>query len=104
LFGRTWSLISDLRSVLAKARTDRAVHAQQVDVPPHRVQLERPGLCDQLDSPLFRAYKTVVLSGRHLEHPTADEGCRSASQGLVLTLMTNHDASSRRQKKQSLWM
>lgn len=30
----------------------------------------------------------AVLSGRHLEHPTAAEGCRSASQGLVLTLIT----------------
>lgn len=29
-----------------------------------------------------------VLSGRHLEHPTAVEGCRSASQGLTLTLIT----------------
>ncbi|KPI22142.1 hypothetical protein OK074_7204 [Actinobacteria bacterium OK074] len=28
----------------------------------------------------------MILPGFHLEHPTAGEGCRSASQGLTLTL------------------
>ena len=32
--------------------------------------------------------------GRHLEHPAATEGCWSASQGLVLTLITHPQANS----------
>ena len=35
-----------------------------------------------------------VPSGRHLEHPAASEGCWSASQGLLLTLVTCSHANS----------
>jgi hypothetical protein len=38
--------------------------------------------------------RSSALSGRHLEHPTAMEGCRSASQGLTLTLITFDHANA----------
>ena len=46
----------------------------------------------------------AVLSGRHLEHPTADEGCRSASQGLMLTLITRTHVNGSSDFRQCLSM
>jgi hypothetical protein len=37
----------------------------------------------------------MTLPGFHLEHPTASEGCRSASQGLTLTLNADGDRTER---------
>jgi len=38
---------------------------------------------------------SVIPPGFHLEHPTAREGCRSASQGLTLTLNAVRDRTER---------
>ncbi len=38
---------------------------------------------------------SVIPPGFHLEHPTAREGCRSASQGLTLTLNAGRDRTER---------
>lgn len=38
---------------------------------------------------------SMIPPGFHLEHPTAREGCRSASQGLTLTLDAGRDATER---------
>ena len=37
--------------------------------------------------------------GFHLEHPTAEEGCRSASQGYTLTLVADIDSTTARRVK-----
>ena len=39
-----------------------------------------------------RLRNRAVPPGFHLEHPTADEGCRSASQGLSLTLVATSES------------
>lgn len=44
--------------------------------------------------PLNRSHalaESVTLPGFHLEHPAAEEGCRSASQGFTLTLNAGTD-------------
>lgn len=41
------------------------------------------------------AGSSMIPPGFHLEHPTASEGCRSASQGLTLTLNAGRDRTER---------
>lgn len=86
--------------------TERAGHTLQVDVRPG-VQVDAAprdknpdrqaghGWHGRLLRPLLGGPEGLALAkpgwappGRHLEHPAAQEGCRSASQGLTLTLIT----------------
>jgi hypothetical protein len=73
----------------ARMATQRASNPLQIDVPT-RDEMHH---CRVLQSVHFRAVLALAVTtsappGRHLEHPAAREGCRSASQGLSLTLIT----------------
>ena len=90
------------------ARTERAVDALQIDVPPGDPAAAQPATTRRTETPggpadrchligpaLRGGGAAVALAatdwhppGCHPEHPTAQEGCRSASRGLTLTLIT----------------
>jgi hypothetical protein len=75
---------------LSRELTDRAHHRTRIlpRLSSHVTHLDGPGV----PVSCLPAHSRV-LSGRQLKHLTATEGCRSASQGFTLTLITtNHDS------------
>ena len=94
----------------ASAPTGDAGDPHQVDVATtgeawEPVRVVHPDPPPAVPGPVSRAEHacgTGGPAGLPLEHPTADEGCRSASQGLTLTLDAENQSKFRFAVRQTL--